>query len=197
MVFFFELSSAECTPRVRARSKMVGASRSFASSMYSSVPVAGSKYELPITPCSEGQTPQQIEALLVFVTLGMTARARAWIPRAAQALQRRHRAAVVVFEAEAVAHDDDGALRFLRGAGNRGAATSVAAPTVSEACIRPRLGQVLRMSIILSCFATVHTSAALRARRDARAKASGHMASAVIAVAIRASFNPSLSPSMP
>ena len=85
MVFFFELSSAECTPRVRARSKIVGASKSFASSMYSSVPLAGSKYELPITPCSEGQTPQQIEALLVFVTLGMTARARAWIPRAAQA----------------------------------------------------------------------------------------------------------------
>ena len=31
-----------------------------------------------------GQTPQQIEALLVFVTVGMTARARVWIPRAAQ-----------------------------------------------------------------------------------------------------------------
>lgn len=79
----------------------------------------------------------------------------------------------------------------------RGAATSAAAPTVSETFIRPRLAQVLRMSIILSCSATVHTSAPLRARRDARAKASGHMANAVIAVAIRASFNPSLSPSMP
>src|ERR1700729_2034380 len=84
MVFFFELSSAECTPRVRARSKIVGDSKSFASSMYSSVPLAGSKYELPITPCSAGQTPQQIEALLQFVTLGITARARAWMPPPAQ-----------------------------------------------------------------------------------------------------------------
>src|ERR1700685_2776630 len=76
MVFFFELSNAERTPCVLARSKIVGARRSFASSMYSSVPVAGSKYELPITPCSEGHAPQQIEALLQFVTLGITARAR-------------------------------------------------------------------------------------------------------------------------
>ena len=88
MVFFFELSRAERTPRVRARSKIVGASKSFASSMYFSEPLAGSKYELPITPCSAGQTPQQIEALFVFVTLGMTARARVWIPRAAQLFRR-------------------------------------------------------------------------------------------------------------
>jgi hypothetical protein len=46
----------------------------------------------------------------------------------------------------------------------RGAATSVEAPMVSEACIRPRLVQVLRMSIILSCSVTVHTSVAFRAR---------------------------------
>src|ERR1700722_19361365 len=85
MVFFLELSSAERTPRSPARSKIVGARRSFASSMYSSVPVAASKYELPITPCAEGQSPQQIEALLQFVTLGITPRARACTPLAAHA----------------------------------------------------------------------------------------------------------------
>jgi hypothetical protein len=39
MVFFLELSKAERTPRTRARSKIVGARTSFASSMYSSVPL--------------------------------------------------------------------------------------------------------------------------------------------------------------
>ena len=85
MVFFFELSNADRTPCVRARSKIVGARTSFASSMYSSVPVAGSKYELPMTPCSEGHAPQQIEALLQFVTAGMTPWTRANTPPAAQA----------------------------------------------------------------------------------------------------------------
>jgi hypothetical protein len=85
MVFFLELSNAARTPYIRARSKIVGARRSRDCSMYSSVPVAWSKYELPITPCSEGQAPQQIEALLQFVTDGITPRARTCTPAAAQA----------------------------------------------------------------------------------------------------------------
>jgi hypothetical protein len=76
---------AERTPWLRARSKIVGARSSRESSMYASVPVLGSKYELPVTPCTEGHAPQQIEALLQLVTVGMTACTRAKMPLAAQA----------------------------------------------------------------------------------------------------------------
>jgi hypothetical protein len=85
MVFFLELRRAERTPCLRARSKIVGARSSRESSMYSSVPVSGSKYELPITPCTEGHAPQQIEALLQLVTVGMTAWTRAKMPLVAHA----------------------------------------------------------------------------------------------------------------
>ena len=42
--------------------------------MYSSSPLASSKNELPVMPCSSGQAPQAIDALLTLVTDGMTPR---------------------------------------------------------------------------------------------------------------------------
>src|ERR1700678_3632969 len=83
MVFFLEVSKAERTPWFCARSNIVGAKTRLPSSMYCSTPAAPSKYEFPTTPCSEGQTTQQIEALLQFVTVGITALAREKTPSAA------------------------------------------------------------------------------------------------------------------
>ena len=40
--------------------------------MYSASPFSSSKNELPVMPCSSGHTPQAIDALLTFVTAGMT-----------------------------------------------------------------------------------------------------------------------------
>ena len=40
--------------------------------MYSACPLVSSKNELPVIPCSSGQVPMAMEALLTFVTDGMT-----------------------------------------------------------------------------------------------------------------------------
>src|SRR5579871_21289 len=70
-VFFLEESSAELTPCFLARSNSVGARSRSAVSMYSSLPLRSSKYEFPVMPCCSGNTPQQMDALLVLVTEGI------------------------------------------------------------------------------------------------------------------------------
>src|SRR6201998_2428048 len=70
IVFFLLEMRAEDTPRSEACSKSVGAINRSAVSMYSSRPVFVSKYELPVIPCSLGNTPQQMDELFAFVTAG-------------------------------------------------------------------------------------------------------------------------------
>ena len=73
-VFFLLDSSADLTPCRAARSNNVGARSSAALSMYSSRRARASQYELPVMPCTAGHVPQQMEALLAFVTDGITPR---------------------------------------------------------------------------------------------------------------------------
>ena len=73
-VFFFAVSRADLKPRSAARWKRVGHRKYVALSMYSASPLVSSKKELPVIPCSSGQTPQAMEALFTFVTDGMTPR---------------------------------------------------------------------------------------------------------------------------
>ena len=75
-------------------------------SMYSAAPLASSKNELPVIPCSSGQTPQAIEALLTFVTDGMTPRTVFEKPLAINPFRLGIVAGVEIVLAETVDHHD-------------------------------------------------------------------------------------------
>ncbi len=74
--------------------------------MYSASPFASSKNELPVIPWSSGQTPQAIDALLTFVTAGITPWTVFANPLAIEPLQDGHLAGFQVVRAEPVDHRD-------------------------------------------------------------------------------------------
>src|SRR6218665_292269 len=72
ILFFLLLIRADFTPCAFNLSKIVGDNSSSALSIYSSLPLSARK-ELPVMPFSPGKVPQQIDALLALVTVGISA----------------------------------------------------------------------------------------------------------------------------